>query len=271
MPFPISERVIYQKNPLVAVICQLRFPTILKIDSESPVAFQESIRQEYPILRDNTEGQLQLPQQIQQQIPANLRNILVPSGSKVYEFLSEDEDWVIGLTKDFIALTTHSYEKWDMFRDRLNSILEAFVSIYQPAFFSRIGLRYQNVIRRTDLELSVDTPWSELLESYIAGELTDDSVSEMVQDITKNLLINLTDVAGQVRIQHGYVRDEDSQEICYLIDNDFFTRERIKIDAAYIILDKFNASNRNLFRWCNKDRLHDAMGPTPTGRFYTLS
>jgi hypothetical protein len=45
-PFPESERIIYAKNPLESVICQLRFPAILKISSEPPVEFQETLRKD---------------------------------------------------------------------------------------------------------------------------------------------------------------------------------------------------------------------------------
>ena len=50
MAFPEVERVIYERNPLDEVICQLRFPAILKID-EPPIAFQEQIRTRYPFRR----------------------------------------------------------------------------------------------------------------------------------------------------------------------------------------------------------------------------
>ena len=49
MPFPEATRVIYHKNPLTDVICQLRFPPILKIDSEIPSLFQDTIREQYPL------------------------------------------------------------------------------------------------------------------------------------------------------------------------------------------------------------------------------
>ena len=52
MPFPDSERVIYQRNPLLEVICQLRFPSILRIDSEAPAVFQERVRKEYPMYQE---------------------------------------------------------------------------------------------------------------------------------------------------------------------------------------------------------------------------
>lgn len=50
MQFPDYERVIYERNPLYEVTCQLNFPSILKITSQQPVEFHEGIRNEYPNL-----------------------------------------------------------------------------------------------------------------------------------------------------------------------------------------------------------------------------
>lgn len=50
--FPETPRVIYAKNPLFEVICQLRFPAILKIDSEIPAGFQEKLRASFPLFRE---------------------------------------------------------------------------------------------------------------------------------------------------------------------------------------------------------------------------
>ena len=51
-PFSESERVIYTKNPLESVICQLRFPVILRIGAKPPVEFQEALRKDYPLFRE---------------------------------------------------------------------------------------------------------------------------------------------------------------------------------------------------------------------------
>src|SRR5256885_3722562 len=48
--FPDSPRVIYGKAPLTAVICQLRFPPILRIESTVPADFQERVRTQFPLL-----------------------------------------------------------------------------------------------------------------------------------------------------------------------------------------------------------------------------
>lgn len=38
----------YGKGQLIEVICQLRFPTILSIDTREPADFQETIRAAFP-------------------------------------------------------------------------------------------------------------------------------------------------------------------------------------------------------------------------------
>jgi hypothetical protein len=40
MEFPEAERVIYSRNPLAEVACQLRFPRILALDERIPADFQ---------------------------------------------------------------------------------------------------------------------------------------------------------------------------------------------------------------------------------------
>ena len=59
--FSNDERVIYAKRQLVEVICQLRFPEILKIDVSEPADFQERIRRDYPQYEKKIE---QLPPQM---------------------------------------------------------------------------------------------------------------------------------------------------------------------------------------------------------------
>ena len=42
--FSYEDRCIYRRSPLIEVICQLRFPAILRIDAQAPAQFQEAIR-----------------------------------------------------------------------------------------------------------------------------------------------------------------------------------------------------------------------------------
>ena len=51
------KRVRYQKSPLVEVIFQLRFPTILSINAKQPMEFQDKIREKYPFYQEGDEQQ----------------------------------------------------------------------------------------------------------------------------------------------------------------------------------------------------------------------
>jgi hypothetical protein len=53
-PFPEPPRVIYAGNPLVEVIRKVRFPPVLKIETQIPEAFQDQIRTMFPVYRDST-------------------------------------------------------------------------------------------------------------------------------------------------------------------------------------------------------------------------
>src|SRR5688572_14657546 len=48
-PFPRTERVRYEVNTLLQVICELRYPPILEIGATDPAQFQTLIRQRYPL------------------------------------------------------------------------------------------------------------------------------------------------------------------------------------------------------------------------------
>jgi len=257
MLFPETERVIYAKNPLVEVLCQFRFHPILRIDSQEPVDYQDAIRDEYPVVREKLAASAQFPPEFLQQLPEQVKGSL---GSRSYEFATEDDLWVVTLNKEFLAFTCNEYIRWEDFQDHLGKPYNAFIEIYKPSPFLRIGLRYKNVIKRSKLGLE-NVAWSELLEPHIAAELSDGRVSRSVQETAHNIVIDLHEENLRARLQHGFVSDETDKETCYLIDSDFFTEQRVEAENGIAILALSNRNNRNLFRWCITDRLHDAMGP----------
>jgi uncharacterized protein (TIGR04255 family) len=261
-PFSNSERIIYARNPLSEVICQLRFPPILRIAAEPPAAFQEKIRSEYPLLNEGREAGIEIPPGIPVAV-AEIVKGLPRQRPVTYDFLSEDGKWKAVLTREFLALTTsqYTYTRWEEFRRHLDGPLNALIEVYAPAFFSRVGLRYQNVIRRSRLGLPPTTNWSELIQSHMTGLLAKTELSGTVEELQSQALIKLA--VGSVRVRSGIVETDNKEEVDFLIDNDFFTAERTKTDDVDAILRHFNRQAGRLFRWCIKDRLHDAMEPYP--------
>ncbi len=270
MPFPKVDtgRVIYSKNPLTSVICQLRFPPILLIEAETPARFQEQVRSEFPELREVNEGtHLSLPDSIAQIVPSELRESLAGRGNRRYEFKTADDNWSLSLTKDFVALEVKQYYRWEEFRTRLLLALNALIDIYKPAYFNRIGLRYQNVVDRDQLGLS-GTPWKNLLSDFILGALANDTMMSNIVENHGAFSLRLNDQDDFVRVQHGLgsdTEDKTSQEK-YLLDNDFYTNQKVQAEVqdADRKTDEFNALNRRLFRWCIRTKLHEAMVPHST-------
>lgn len=258
MLFPNPPRTIYARNPLYQVICQLRFPRILLIDKE-PADFQERFRKQYPIFREPQRARINLPDEIVEFLSPTAIKTLSLTNKRAYDFLTADEIWTVGLTSEFLSLSSSDYERWENFKAHLEGPLQALLDIYEPAFFSRVGLRYQNLIRRSVLGIS--EPWSELLMPYISGVLDLANINEeMLEEHRQVIALTLPNSDGSVRMQSGLVRIEND-EICFLIDNDFYTQERIEVSDALDRLDNFNQIARRVFRWCITDRLHEALGP----------
>ena len=166
--FSYEDRCIYRRSPLIEVICQLRFPAILRIDAQAPAQFQEAIRGDYP----------QFSQRMENLPPRKEGGKLVPQGTQPnYQFLAKDNHWKVNLTKNFISLSTNHYTRWEDFAKRLDKVLAAFIRLYQPTYFERVGLRFINSISRRALELE-GAQWRELLQPGFLGLLAEPDMKE---------------------------------------------------------------------------------------------
>ena len=257
MLFPDVKRIIYNKNPLDRVICQLKFPSILRIDTEPPAEFQDCVRKEFPNYSEKTELPIRISSGVQDRIPHE--EMLDTANTKNHEFSSEDGQWKINLTRTFIALSTDKYKVWEEFKQKLQSPLTFLINIYSPSHFSRIGLRYRDVIQRSALGLD-DVSWTELLQPQILGVL-DSEISESVRNLESVYQIALPERESIVRVFTQLAQDRNRNEICYVIDSDFFKASKTPIDDVMGNLDYFNAHAFKLFRWCITERLHESMEP----------
>lgn len=61
--FPSKPDIPLKKAPLMEVVCQVRFPPILRINTEEPSEFQEEIRDRFPKIEIEQGFLLRLPPQ----------------------------------------------------------------------------------------------------------------------------------------------------------------------------------------------------------------
>ena len=259
MLFAPYERLQYARSPLVEVICQLRFPTILSIGANEPAAFQEAVRKDFPRYAARQE---QVPPKVVKKGNATALEPQKPITN--YHFVSEDGRWKLNLTQNFIALSTLSYQRWEDFAARLDQPLAQFIQIYQPAFFERLGLRYVNAISRQRLGLE-DQLWDDLIRDHYVGILGQPDVEET--EITKcSLDVETPLVVGyrmKVHAGPGLIGGcKTDKEVKFILDSDFSASGQLTADSVPAKLEDMHRFALCLFRGAITDELHQAMGPT---------
>ena len=257
--FSSHERCIYHKNQLGEVICQLRFPEILIIGTEVPAVFQEAIRDEFPryTLRKET------PAPKLTGAPGHL-SFEKQEPITNYQFMSEDGIWRINLTSQFISLACSRYTKWEDFAGRLDKPLAAFIRIYKPAYFERVGLRYLNFISRKELDLE-SYQLRELIAPCYLGPLAEPDVSE--QNSSRCSIDTELAIRGGCRVKihagPGIVKrgTQQEQEVKFIFDQDLFMPGKVPVNYSAGTLQTLHSQAYSIFRGAITDTLHSAMEP----------
>lgn len=267
MPFPEVERVRFKNCPLVEVVCQIRFPTILSIDASQPVDFQTEIRHLFPIYEEIIEQQQQIS--FDPTNPGLIMQPMVTSNSnKNFKFTSTDGRYWVNLTRNFISLSTNDYKSWEEFCGMLFEPFKALHKTYTPAFYDRIGLRYVDVFCRENIGLK-GVSWSELFQPQILGLI--DCENELNTNIDSHNQVDeiiLADGVSMLRLNSSVVvqadkvfQDKDTER-CFMIDGDFFNMERF-VDYQNVCekLEFLHLRSTRLIRWLIKEKLFLALEP----------
>lgn len=263
MLFSAHPRAQYRKAPAHEVICQLRFPTILSINTVEPADFQEAIRAEFPKYarrQDTTPPKITLVNgsapKVEQQPPVIN-----------YHFLSADNQWKLNLTKDFIALSTLHYTGWEEFARHLDKPLAAFIKLYKPAYFQRVGLRYVNIFSRSSLGIE-DAKWAELISPAYVGPLCQpDAMEENFLNCASDLLLQLDSScrakihAGPGRLKNTAQGAPQDPEVKFIFDMDLSMGGDVPCTLSAAGLETLHGHATRIFEGAVTDRLRTAMGP----------
>lgn len=257
--FSTQPRCIYRNNQLGQVICQLRFPEILTIGANAPVQFQEAIRDEYPQFMAKQEA---APAKLTG-TPGNLQIANQPTTVN-YHFISEDGTWRVNLTSKFISLATSQYTCWEDFAAKLDKPLATFISVYKPAYFERVGLRYINFISRNALGLEGES-FRELLDARYLGILADE---ELPQNAASKCTVDAEfGIRGGCRAKihagPGMVKRQGQQdnEVKFIFDQDLYMPGKVAVNLSAGALETLHSQAFAIFRDAITDRLHEAMEP----------
>ena len=259
MLFSHQPRAHYAHAQLREVICQIRFPAILSIGAEEPAAFQEAVRRTFPryaVKQDRLPPKLTVVNGTpQMETPPSVTN---------YHFLSADNKWKLNLTRDFISLSTLSYDGWESFGQMLDRPLAEFIRLYQPAFFQRIGLRYVNLFSRKSLGLE-GTPWRELFTAPYLGVLAEDLEERQVAASNINFDVALDNScrtkvhAGPGLVKQTAPNAPQDSEVKFVLDFDLYMGGQLAPMLAAGALETLHGHAAPLFEGAITDRLRQAL------------
>lgn len=257
MPVPTQDRVVFRRNFIHEGLCQIRFKNqimpLLNAE-ELPVDFHEKIRKTFPLL--DVDKSVNITMDTSEGNDPRVSN----QEFKIYRFSTIDKKWSVSLSSDFFALSTRFYSTREEFDSNLKVVFDAFKEVYGEQKFSRLGVRYQNIIERSHVGLK-EFGWSDLINNSLLGVLSDDSFrKDQLLQVHGNFVSDLKDGAGKVQVNYGTIKNQATSEECYLIDSDFFLEGDLNGDAILDQVREFHDRAADLFLWCIRSPLREAMG-----------
>jgi uncharacterized protein (TIGR04255 family) len=230
--------------PLVRVIAQVRFPLVASIEKQEFIGpFQEAIRREYPILRQERESGIVLT-------PAGISDAQTKT---VWRFLGAGDKWRVSLASGFIALETTSYSNRKEFLQRLETILFALHEHIKPGLADRLGIRYIDRIEGPAME---DFP--ALVKKEFAGVLATDLSAHVLHSFTEclfslpgggNLLLRSGRLPAGATVDPGAIEPVDTSS--WILDLDAFAADlgTFDVNAICQLAGRFAERLYTVFRW----------------------
>ena len=251
---PQYEQVMFDESPLEKVVCQLRFHQILKINASPPAEFQDLIRDQFPVFGQERGIQFSL---------AGSQPV-VATNEPSWQFKSTDENWVVSLTNQFLALTSVAYDDFNGFLSNLKPVIKAFETVYSPPFYTRVGLRYVNRFIRFR-EDGQRIPWEKLLNKRLSAAHADPVLKQGVTECNHHFLLKSD--PGQIgwRYSHDIGQSEGQPAERFTIDFDHFVADKVSCGDVVERLICFNDIIYRFFRWCLTEEGYNSLGPRQEG------
>ena len=243
------ERFKYEKQPLVEVIYQLRYPTILSINASDPVQFQDAIKKEYPFYRKIVQENEVVVNDVKRSVIKEIN----------HEFISVNKTIKVNLTSSFIAISSLSYDQWENFRELIKFVRNVFEQIYHPTFYTRVGLRYKDVIDRTKFGLQ-EKGWVDLIKPNVLGIINETNQFSMKQwSVNSEFTYPGSDVATK-QMLHLATKVGDSLPVM-VFDCDYFKIGSISTNEVPSLSDQLHDRSSTFLRSSITEELHQAMSP----------
>lgn len=234
------EREIFAKPPLKAMIGQIRFPPVLRInDLALLAAYQDAVRSEFPEYAPEQQLNVVLG-------PAGPQNATV---GPAYRFSTSDLAWSILVTSESLSLevaVAERYTNYDEFMQRFELGWSALLQHFPPNRVTRQGLRYVDHIEG-DLR---PAEWARYINADLLGPLIG-AFGSGVEQAVSELRFNRDD--GVLVFKHGMIPAGPEGTKGYLLDFDYYNEDSTpETSVASVVerFDRFHDLQYAFFRWC---------------------
>ncbi len=246
LDFPPVDEVPLQNAPVAEVICQVRFPPILRINAEQPVDFQEAVRDRFP--------QLELQQGLKVQFDP-LANVepLAQTESRVYRFKAEDDSRMIALAPNFFAVSTTAYRGWQDFLADLELAWINAIKIYKIRSATRIGLRYVDHLTQQNTQVNAAQDVWGFLRPELTALWAAQPWREPIQAVHHLVLAAFDD--ERLTLRAGYQRDyqREDEPICVLDFDCFAEGSGLALADLLERCERYHELIYRAFRWSIRD------------------
>ena len=254
---PLPVEVPLKHAPLVRVIVQLRFPEILSIEQRDFVApFQEAIRAEYPVLRQEQTQSIVLG-------PAGL----APARPQIaWRFGDAAGHWRVSLTPEFVALETTKYVSRADFLDRLGAVAKALDEHLEPGQLDRLGVRYIDRITGDAVEEISKLVRPEVcgISGTIAAAHATHTLAESMFDLADaRVLARWGCLPANATVDSAAI--EPVKEKSWILDLDMFSSAPMPFVVDDVVAEAQRYAERiyTIFRWAVTDDFLVRYGGTP--------
>jgi len=251
--FPEVPDIRLGRSPLREVVCQVRFPTLLRIATETPVSFQERIKARFPLLKKEQNLKLEVR-------GPESEDIEVAPPTTVYRFFDREQICQATLAPDFFALSTKGYVDWLQFAEDLRTVHEVVNAEYDVPYATRIGLRYINRIDSSFTESGEFEDVYPLLRSELTAMLTTGEISS--PESSAHRIVVPIEEGDRLAFFYGLIREGSPPKPSFVLDFDVYVEaDDIGLGDLVSRCEGYHDTIYWAFRWCIADGKLEAFKP----------
>lgn len=236
----------FKRTFLRQAVCELRFPTLMSLGGvKPPSAFVNAIRKQYPT------------HELANELTVGVGGASSTDASHAHMFRAAKGNWALTLKASSVTLETGKYPGFVEFRRRVNEMVAAALPVIDSEFFTRVGIRYVNVVPSQ----------GEALEKWINPTLVGAIHGQGFLGVTEyagKLLLNKED--GGCLLQHGLRHKADPPTPLpkgyvpdYVIDIDVY-RNEVSVDDLDDALVAAHTQAFSMFDWALGERARQHLG-----------